>query len=514
MSHLPPLTSSRARAGDAGRARKAPKAQRPAGVTRPRLPPPLSVPRGAALYIGALLGPGLLLLPGLAAAQAGPASILAWLALLGISALLAIVFSALGKAFPSAGGVAGYVTAGLGRRAGAAVGWCFLAGVICGAPVVGLIGASYVADLTGGGQLLRCAVAAALLLVVLGLALGGVRATATVQLVLVALLMAVVIVAVAGSAPSAHAANWAPFAPHGLPAIGHAAATLMLSFVGWEAVAPLTTRFGDPARQLPRVIGIAFATTTVLYLGLAIATIAVLGHSAGTDVPLADLLQRAIGPAGRAVAAVAAVVLTLGATNAYLSGAATMALELTSRPASPRHGLRLSRDDQHDHSHSHDHSRTAPSARPFLALIAAAGLLVIALYALRIVDAAQLVTVPATLFLAVYLGCTISAARALTGRARRAAVPAVLAVVVILLFSGWALLIAASVAVIAALRSGARPGTNPAPPFHQRRSPGSAGQSAPQDRSASPGWLASAGGPVPAGGSVPAGGPVPAGRVP
>ena len=176
-------------------------------------PQPLSVPRGAALYVGALLGPGLLLLPGLAAAQAGPASILAWLALLGISALLAVVFAALGKAFPSAGGVTGYAAAGLGPRAGAAAGWCFLAGVICGAPVVCLIGASYVADLTGGGQAVRCGVAAALLLVVLGLALGGVRATTTVQLVLVGLLIAVVVIAVAGSAPSAHAANWAPFAP-------------------------------------------------------------------------------------------------------------------------------------------------------------------------------------------------------------------------------------------------------------------------------------------------------------
>ena len=33
------------------------------------------------------LGPGLLLLPGLAAAEAGPASILAWIALLGLSGL-------------------------------------------------------------------------------------------------------------------------------------------------------------------------------------------------------------------------------------------------------------------------------------------------------------------------------------------------------------------------------------------------------------------------------------------
>jgi amino acid efflux transporter len=415
---------------------------------------PLSVPRGAALYVGALLGPGLLLLPGLAAAQAGPASILAWLALLGISALLAVVFAGLGKAFPSAGGVTGYAAAGLGPRAGAAAGWCFLAGVICGAPVVCLIGASYVADLTGGGQSVRCGVAAALLLVVLGLALGGVRATTSVQLVLVGLLIVVVIIAVAGSAPSAHAANWTPFAPHGWPAIGRAASTLMLSFVGWEAVAPLTTRFGDPARQLPRVIAIAFALTTTLYLGLAVTTIAVLGSGAATEVPLADLLRQAVGPAGRAAAAVAAVVLTLGATNAYLSGAASMAAELTGRRGP---GARQSLTSRPRLASWRDPGST----RPLLALIAAAGLLVIGLYAVRIVSTAQLVEIPTTLFLAVYLACTLSAARTLAGGARRAALPAVLAVGAVLFFSGWALAIAAAVAVTAALRY--------RPPQEQRR---------------------------------------------
>lgn len=430
-------------------------------------PQPLSVPRGAALYVGALLGPGLLLLPGLAAAQAGPASILAWLALLGISALLAVVFAALGKAFPSASGVTGYAAAGLGPRAGAAAGWCFLAGVICGAPVVCLIGASYVADLTGGGQSVRCGVAAALLLVVLGLALGGVRATTTVQLVLVGLLITVVVIAVAGSAPSAHAANWAPFAPHGWPAIGRAASTLMLSFVGWEAVAPLTARFGDPARQLPRVIAIAFATTTALYLGLAVATIAVLGPGAGSEVPLADLLRQAAGPAGRAAAAVAAVLLTLGATNAYLSGAAAMAAELTGRRAArPGPGTRQRRDARQQLAGRRWLAswRDPGSTRPLLALIAAAGLLVIGLYAMRILSTAQLVEIPTTLFLAVYLACTLSAARTLAGGARRAAVPAVLAVGAVLLFSGWALAIAAAVAVTAALRY--------RPPQERRRASG------------------------------------------
>ena len=70
--------------------------------TSPAQALPLSVPRASALYIGALFGPGLLLLPGLAAQQAGPASIIAWVALLGLSAIFATVFAALGKAVPGA----------------------------------------------------------------------------------------------------------------------------------------------------------------------------------------------------------------------------------------------------------------------------------------------------------------------------------------------------------------------------------------------------------------------------
>ena len=297
--------------------------------------------RGAALYIGALLGPGLLLLPGLAAAAAGPASVLAWAGLLVLSGLFAVVFGALGRGFPSAGGVIGYVRAGLGARASAIAGWSFLAGVVAGAPVVCLIGAGYVTELTGGGTLARALIAALLLAVVLALAAGGLRTSAAAQLLLVALLIVVVIVAVAGSAGQARAANWTPFAPHGWQAVGHAASVLMLSFVGWEAAAPLTTRFADPARQLPRVIGIALAVTSVLYLGLAVATIGVLGRRApGPGRRSPRCCDDAAGTAGTAAAAVAAVVLTLGAVNAYVSGAAEMTRELTRRrgPGGPGPG--------------------------------------------------------------------------------------------------------------------------------------------------------------------------------
>ena len=406
----------------------------------PAAPQRLTTARGAALYIGALLGPGLLLLPGLAAAEAGPASLLAWAGLLGLSALFAVVFTALGRAFPSAGGVIGYVAAGLGARQGLAAGWSFLAGVIAGAPVVCLIGAGYLTELTGGGRTGQAVIAAALLLTVLALAAGGMRTSATAQLLMVNLLIVVVIVAVAGSAASAHAANWTPFAPHGWLAVGHAATTLMLSFVGWEAVAPLTAQFADPARQLPRVVGITLAVTSVLYLGLAVVTIAVLGTGGGSMAPLAELLRRAIGPAGTAAGAVAAIVLTLGAVNAYVNGAAAMTGRLLGGPRRPAGTA------------ARPAAAEANGRRPgrllLLAAIAGTGLPLIALYGVGLVSPVSLVAIPTTLFLTVYLGSMLAATRVLRGLARLAAIPATAATAIMLAYCGWALAVPAAIIAV------------------------------------------------------------------
>ena len=410
--------------------------------------PRLTTARGAALYIGALLGPGLLLLPGLAAAQAGPASLLAWAGLLGLSALFAVVFTALGRAFPSAGGVIGYVSAGLGARQGLAAGWSFLAGVIAGAPVVCLIGAGYLTELTGGGRVGQAVIAAALLLTVLALAAGGMRTSATAQLLMVSLLIVVVIVAVAGSAASAHAANWTPFAPHGWLAVGHAATTLMLSFVGWEAVAPLTAQFADPARQLPRVVGITLAVTSVLYLGLAVVTIAVLGSGGGSMAPLADLLRHAIGPAGTAAGAVAAIVLTLGAVNAYVNGAAAMTGRLLGG-RDPRRPAGIATAAARPTAGEADGRRHRPPGRLLLlAAIAGAGLPLIALYGVGLVSPVSLVAIPTTLFLTVYLGSMLAATRVLHGLARLAAVPATAATAVMLAYCGWALAVPAAIIAV------------------------------------------------------------------
>ena len=366
----------------------------------------ISTARGVALYVGALLGPGLLVLPGLAAAQAGPASIVAWAGLLVLSGLIAMVFARFGVDHRTAGGVADYVTAGLGERAGRAIGWCFLVGIITGAPIVCALGAGYLTT----GPLRQALLGGVLLGVLIAVTGRGLRASTGVQLALVAVLVIVLAVAVGGALPSSAAGNFRPFAPHGWSAIGDAATVLMLSFVGWEAVAPLTGRFANPRRQVPRVVGAAFAITAVIYLALAVVTVAALGERAGTGRPVTLLLVLSIGPAGQIVAAVAALLLTLGAVNAYVTGGVALARTLGGR------------------------------SRTFTVGLAVAGLVILGLIGSGLVPVADAVAVPVSFLLIVYLGCVLSAARTMRGGMRPIALVAAAAIVVILGYAGVAAL--------------------------------------------------------------------------
>jgi len=214
----------------------------------------------------------------------------------------------------------------------------------------------------------------------------------------------------------------------------------MLSFVGWEAVAPLTTRFRDPRRQLTRVISIALAVTTVIYLGLAVTVVGVLGPDAGSSIPLAGLLAAAIGAAGPAIAAIAAVILTLGATNSYITGATAMVGMLPPLGAGRPGALSMERP-----------GNRSGARRGLLAAIAAIGFPLITLYGAGLISVTPLVAIPTTLFLAVYLGCMVAAIRLLRGLGRAAAVPAAVAVAALLLFCGWTLAGPALVALATAI---------------------------------------------------------------
>jgi amino acid efflux transporter len=405
----------------------------------------LTAVQGTAMYVGAVLGTGVIALPALAAQTAGPASLLAWLALVVLSAPLAMVFAALGARHPDAGGVSTYARLAFGGRAAAVVGWCFYLAVPPGATAAALFAGAYVAAAVGGGTATAVVTAVALMAAVTAANAAGLRVTGRLQLALAGLLVTLLLLAVALSLPQARAANLEPFAPHGWAAVGPAAALLVWSFAGWEAITHLAAEFRRPERDLPRAAIAAVVVVGVLYLSVAFATVAVLGpRAAKAQAPLGELMAVGLGGNARLLAAAAALLLTFGTMNAYYAGAAKLGAALGRDGALPRWLARGSTADEVPRR-----SLGAVSALAFAALAAvvASG-----------TGPEPLVLLTTGSFVAVYAIGTAAALRLLPrgSRPRLAALVSLAAVVVLLGMSGvyllWPLLVTGAALLYLRLR--------------------------------------------------------------
>ena len=102
-------------------------------------------------------------------------------------------------------------------------------------------------------------------------------------------------------------------------------------------MASLAGDYRDPRRDVPRATGIAVVVVGVLYLGLATTSVLVLGPATGrSQAPLSDLMAIALGEQARVVTAVVAVLLTIGAMNAYFAGGSRLGAALARDGALPR----------------------------------------------------------------------------------------------------------------------------------------------------------------------------------
>ncbi|MEQ4714919.1 amino acid permease [Nonomuraea sp. B19D2] len=287
--------------------------------------------QGTALLVGAVLGPGMLVLPHLAAAAAGPASVLAWAGLLALSVPVALTFAALGARYPDGGGVASFAGLAFGRHAAAVVGWWFYGAVPVGTVAGALIGGQYVeATLGMNATLAACLILAA----AFAANAAGLRTSGRLQIGFVALLVALLATAVITAAPHADPANFTPFAPYGPAGVASAAGVLMFAFVGWEAASHLSAEFAGGKSGLVRATAVTLVVIALLYVGVSVTSVGVLGpHMPG--VPLTAMLETGIGPAARPVTGVVAVLLTFGAVNTYIAGAARLGAALARDGALP-----------------------------------------------------------------------------------------------------------------------------------------------------------------------------------
>jgi len=293
--------------------------------------------QGTALYIASVLGTGLLVLPGLAAQAAGPASIVAVLAVIGLSIPLAGTFAVLAARYPDPGGVASYVRRALGGTAARMTGYWFMFGVCAGAPVVAVLGGEYVVAAAGIDRAMVPVISLAILVPPFAANVFGVRVAGWVQFVLTALLLAVVVGVVSLAAPAVEAQSFEPFLPHGWAGVGTAISLFVWAFAGWEVGTHISGEFRDPRRAIPVGTAIALVVTGACYLVLQIVTVGALGDDAGKGaVPLLELARLGSPGLGAAAVGVIAAIVALGVMNAYLAAFAKLGASLAANGDLPR----------------------------------------------------------------------------------------------------------------------------------------------------------------------------------
>jgi len=396
----------------------------------------ITVSQAVALYVGAVIGAGVLILPGAAASEAGPASVVAWGfdAVLGIP--LALTFAALAARYPDAGGVSTFTARAFGPGWGAAVGWFYVIAAATGQVIVPLTGAYYVAPYLGLGRGGTFLLAGGVLAVAVAANVRGLRVSGPLQLVLSGGVAALLLAAALAALPRMRAAHWTPFAPHGVGAVGRVGVLIFFAFFGWEAIAQLSAEFRDPARDVPRSTLWSVGLITLIYVGVAVATVGTgtYGTPALDRVAVARLLADSLGVGAGVVAAAMALLISLGTANAFVA-------------ATSRLGYALARDGSFPPALAHLDARGVP-VRGVLAVGVYAGIGLAVAYAVGW-DAAALLVVPNSLGIATYLVGTAAAVKLLGGRARLLAAVGFVLCLIIFPFAGAALVLPPAVAVAA-----------------------------------------------------------------
>lgn len=286
----------------------------------------LGVTDAVVIGLGSMIGAGIFaaLAP---AARAAGSGLLLGLAVAAVVAYCNATSSAkLAARYPASGGTYVYGRERLGDFWGYLAGWGFVVGKTASCAAMALTVGSYVWP----GQAHAVAVAAVVALTAVNYA--GVRKSALLTRVIVALVLAVlaavVVAALTSGAADAARLDVGSDAPVG--GVLQAAGLLFFAFAGYARVATLGEEVRDPARTIPRAIPLALGITLVVYAVVAVAVLATLGPErlAEAAAPLSDAVRAAGADPLVPVVRVGAAVAALGSLLALVLGVSRTVLAM------------------------------------------------------------------------------------------------------------------------------------------------------------------------------------------
>ncbi|MCM3882180.1 APC family permease [Frankia sp. R82] len=298
----------------------------PSTAVSRELPRRLGMFDAVMIGLGSMIGAGVFAALG-PAAQAAGSGLLLGLAFAAVVAYCNATSSArLAARYPASGGTYVYGRERLGVFWGYLAGWAFVVGKTASCAAMALTVGYYVWP----GQAHAVAVVAVMALTAVNYV--GVRKSAWLTRVIVAVVLTVlaaVVVAALTSATS-NVARLDIGADATFGGILQAAGLLFFAFAGYARIATLGEEVRDPARVIPRAIPTALGITLVVYAAVAIGALLVLGPQrlADATAPLSDTVRAAgvgwLTPVVRVGAAVAA----LGSLLALILGVSRTTLAM------------------------------------------------------------------------------------------------------------------------------------------------------------------------------------------
>ncbi|MFB6134904.1 MAG: APC family permease [Halanaeroarchaeum sp.] len=304
---------------------------------------------GLAIGIGTMIGAGIFVFPGLAAGSAGPAAALSFAIGGVIGMLIALPASELATAMPRSGGGYFFVSRSMGTAAGSVVGLGLWLGLVFASAfyLVGL-GHYAAAILAEVGIAVTVSPVIPLALAfgvgLTGLSIAGTENTATLQNVVVGILLVVLTVFLSYGALDSLGvfggeAIPEAFFPRGFLPVLSTAALVFTSYLGFAQVATVAGDIKEPSRNLPIAMVDSVLAVTILYVvTIFVATSAFGAEHLATlgETAIVEVAREYLGLPGAVVILFAGLLATFSSANASILSASRTVYALSRDALSPR----------------------------------------------------------------------------------------------------------------------------------------------------------------------------------
>tara|TARA_Y100000310_G_scaffold335673_1_gene418295 strand:+ start:1801 stop:3672 length:1872 start_codon:yes stop_codon:yes gene_type:complete len=252
------------------------------------------------LAINAIIGTGIFFVPGIAAAIAGPASIVSWVAVAIIAMFVAACFAELVGMFPKAGGVYEYTKQAFGEFGGFLVGWTswIVANVTIAMLSIGCL--EYLTGFFEMSQLLKIAIALGIVALINVISFRGVDLS--VKMLVVFAIVTIMSLWTLISWGVYHFDFGRIQFLDVFPKVSLVIAMVYIleTFFGWETVANLAEETKDAKKVIPKVMMWGTLCVTLLAIGVVSVALGAVDYTvlAASDAPLTDVAHAVMGSTG------------------------------------------------------------------------------------------------------------------------------------------------------------------------------------------------------------------------